>query len=302
MRNTAFVFSGQGSQYAGMGNDVIGIHPQAKAYFEEAGEILGMNLLEICRNGDEAALADTAVSQPAILIVSYLRYLAYCLAHQTEPLFYAGHSLGEYTALLAAGVLEFREAVRLIGVRAACMKRCAAKHGGTMAAVVCNRDYTEILPVIRQFRADSDGAAVIGCLNSSRQIVLSGSIAQIKRLTEALRQTDGVRVIPLDVSGAFHSPLMAEAAEAFSDALLHAEFHALPRRAGVISNVTGVPYTDIAQIRKELYLQITHPVHWCSSVHYMALHGADTFIEFGAKPTLSQLIKKEVSANAVPYI
>ena len=302
MRNTAFVFSGQGSQYVGMGNDAVKIHPEAEQYYTKASEILGFDLLDICRNGNEAALADTVVSQPAILLFSYLRCLAYREDHQPEPVFYAGHSLGEYTALLAAGVLEFEEAIRLIGKRAACMKQCAEENKGTMIAVICENDDTEVLSLIRQQRMNAEDSAVISCVNSSRQIVLSGGIEQISRMTEVLSRANGVRVIPLHVSGAFHSPLMADAAEMLSETLLHAEFHALPRCAGVISNVTGIPYTDTAQIRKELCLQITHPVQWCRSVQYMAAHGADTFIEFGAKPTLSQLIKKEVSANAVPYI
>ena len=301
MSNTAFVFSGQGSQYAGMGSEILKRCPFALQYFEEAGDILGMDLLSLCCDGSEEELRDTTVSQPAILTVSYLRYLGYCQEHQPDPIFYAGHSLGEYSALLAAGVLAFPDAIRLIGIRAACMKRCATAHRGTMLAVVCEEGYPQILPILRRSRTAGRDSAVIGCINSSRQLVLSGSTERIHRLAEELNAAGGTRAVPLQVEGAFHSPMMADAAEELREALERTTFHPLPVQCGILSNVTGVPYVDTQEVKRELILQLTHPVQWLKSVRYMTDHGADTYIEFGAKPTLSQLIRKEVPVRVFPY-
>lgn len=301
MCNTTFVFSGQGSQYAGMGKSVMERYSFCKRYFEEASDILNMNLLALCCDGNEDALRDTTVSQPAILTVSYLRFLGYCEEHAPDALFYAGHSLGEYSALLAAGVLDFGEAIKLIGLRATCMKKCAAANQGTMIAVVCNDGYEQILPIIRRIRTETGKTVSIGCINSSRQIVLSGSSGSIQKIAEALTAADNVRSVPLYIDGAFHSPMMSDAAEEFREVLNCAKFNALSDNYGILSNVTGVPYVNMDEIRSELVLQLTHPVHWLGSVRYLVEHGVDTFVEFGAKPTLTQLIKKEVSVNAFPY-
>jgi [acyl-carrier-protein] S-malonyltransferase len=299
MRNTAFVFSGQGSQYPGMGRAFLR-YPFAAQYFAEAGEILGKDLLGLCCDGTEEELRETDVSQPAILVVSYLRYLVFCETNAHDPVFYAGHSLGEYTALLAAGVLDFHEAVRLIGIRAACMKRAAATHKGTMAAVVCEEDTRQILSVLRKLRKHGTAPA-LGCINSARQLVLSGTPEEIGAASDALRNIRGIRIVPLQVQGAFHSPLMADAAETFSEALAKAAFHPIGKHCAILSNVTGVPYPDTNALRRELLLQLTHPVQWQNTVQYMAAHGADTFVEFGARPTLTQLIQKEVPSHAFAY-
>lgn len=299
MRNTAFVFSGQGSQYPGMGRELLR-YPFAAQCFAQAGEILGKDLLGLCCDGTEAQLRETDVSQPAILVVSYLHYLAFCEKNVHDPVFYAGHSLGEYTALLAAGVLDFQEAVRLIGIRAACMKQAAAAHAGTMAAVVCEDDTRQVLSVLRKLRRNGTAPA-LGCINGARQLVLSGTPEEIAAVSDALQGLHGIRIVPLQVQGAFHSPLMADAAAAFSDALAKAAFRPIGKHCAILSNVTGAPYPDTDALRRELLLQLTHPVQWQNAVRYMAAHGAETFVEFGARPTLTQLIRKEVPGHAYAY-
>lgn len=301
MHKTALVFSGQGSQHEGMGREVINRYSFAKSYFKVAGDILNMDMLRLCCSGTADELRDTRVSQPAILLVSYLRFLGYCEENEEKALFFAGHSLGEYTALLAAGIIKFSEAVRLIGKRSSCMSEASRKTEGTMLAVICEDKMKELLSVIRKRKFLKNEALYIGCINSRSQLVLTGSVKSILNITEDIIACNCGKVVPLRTSGAFHSKFMKRAGEEFKKVVESAEFTEMPEDRSVISNVTGVPYRSISEIRQNLILQLTQPVQWLESVNYMKESGVDKFIEFGAKSILSSLIRQEVIGNAFPY-
>ena len=291
---TAFVFPGQGSQVVGMGRDLYEVSPAARAIFDQADALLGLALTRLCFEGPEEALTATENAQPALLTISAALLAALSERHgdteMSSPLlvsvsFVAGHSLGEYSALLAAGALDFPTALRLVRRRGELM---AATHEGSMAAII-GIDAQALEQVCRE--ASAEGASVvIANYNSPEQLVISGASAAVERADLLARARGAKRVIPLRVSAAFHSPLMRDAAEGLAPAVgAAAVSHA---HVPLISNVSAEPLTNPEAIRRELVAQVTAPVRWVASVQRMVAEGVDTFVEIGPGNVLTKLIKR----------
>jgi len=282
----AFVFPGQGAQYVGMGRDLYDNYPTAKRIFEEADTTLGFPLSKLCFEGPASELTDTVNTQPAILSMS-----AACLAVLKEktgqkltPAFVAGHSLGEYTALLAAGVLDFATTLRLVRERGRVMKMAGQTQPGAMAAVL-GLDAASLQTI-----CDEVGDVWVANYNSPGQIVLSGRKPALERALQLARIKGAKRAILLAVSIAAHSPLMSSAAESFAETVngLSLSKASIP----IVANTTALPLTEPEDIRQELVRQLTSPVHWVESVHYMVAQGIRWVVEIGPKSVLSRLIKR----------
>lgn len=287
----AFVFPGQGSQAVGMGRDLYEESPAARTIFEQADTTLGFALSQLCFEGPEAQLTATEYAQPALLTVSTALLAA--LAEQTaaqgaaaiEPAYVAGHSLGEYSALVAAGALEFPTALKLVKRRGELM---AQADSGGMAAIIGLDEPT--LEAICQ-EASTDGAqVVIANYNAPGQLVLSGATQAIEQAIALAKGRGAKRAMPLKVSAAFHSPLMRAAAEGLASSITAATIG--DARVPVISNVQAQPIRTADEIRHELAEQVTSPVRWIASVRAMADAGVDTFIEIGPGSVLTGLIKR----------
>lgn len=291
MSLTAFVFPGQGSHVVGMGKDIADAFPVARATFAEADDTLGFALADLCFNGPEETLRDTINQQPALLTVSVALWRA--LEAAGAPLtaaFVAGHSLGEYSALVAAGALDFAAAVRLVRERGRVMKEAGTAYPGAMAAII-GIDDAVLADVCREASAQGDGLGVVCAnYNSPGQVVISGDAAALDRAIALAKARGARRAIPLAVSIASHSPLMQEAAHAFAAAVKAAPVHTA--RVPVVANVTARPMTAAAAIRAEMVEQLTSPVRWTESVRYMVEQGVTSFIEVGPKDVLSGLIKR----------
>lgn len=282
----AWVFPGQGSQWVGMGRDLYDSVPLAKAVFEQADEALGFSLSRLCFEGPEDELRQTINTQPALVATSLacleaLRSLAG--AKLMKPAFMAGHSLGEYTALAAAGVFNLATAVRLARERGRLMHEAGQARPGGMAAII-GMDEAVLDEVCRQT------GTCMANINCPGQIAISGAVENLTRAMETARAKGASRVIPLQVSGAFHSPLMQPAVvgmTAFIDSLV---FHdpGIP----VIANTSAEPLTTAASVKSELLNQLCNPVQWQRSIEYMVNHGVSTFIEIGPGKVLAGLIKR----------
>jgi len=280
----AFVFPGQGSQYVGMGKDLLEQFASAKRVFEQADEVLGVSLTRLCFDGSEAELTDTINAQPAILTMSAagLAVLKEIAGDKWRPAFVAGHSLGEYTALLAAGVLDFAAALRLVRERGRAMKEAGQARPGAMAAVLGMH-----AAALRAICAEV-GEVWVANDNSPGQTVLSGQRAALERALQLAKERGARRTIPLAVSIAAHSPLMEPAAEAMALAL-----ERLPMvRASIpiVANVSALPITTPEEVRTELVRQLTFSVRWVESVQFMIAQGVRTFVEIGPKTVLKGLI------------
>ncbi|PVV84425.1 [acyl-carrier-protein] S-malonyltransferase [Dehalogenimonas alkenigignens] len=279
----AFVFPGQGAQAPGMGLDVYEEYDSARAVFKAADERLGFSISRLCFEGPEEKLRETAIAQPAIVTAS-LAYLAALrdMDILPEPDFVAGHSLGEYTALAAAGALDVADAVQLAALRGRLMQLASQQSPGVMAAVMGLDE-----AVINQTAAES--GIFIANFNSPGQIVISGDRDRMATASEIL-VSKGARVVPLAVSGAFHTPLMAPAAEGLSKVVERLNFKdtAVP----IVANTTGLPITGAEDIRAELLKQLTTSVYWQKSVEYMIGAGVSTFIEVGPGKVLSGLVRR----------
>ncbi|HAR61857.1 MAG: [acyl-carrier-protein] S-malonyltransferase [Candidatus Margulisiibacteriota bacterium] len=273
---TAFVFPGQGSQFVGMGKDLPN-----QEIFDQANNVLGFDLKQLCLNGPEDALKLTQNAQPAIFTVSYMQFKL----QEVQPDIVAGHSLGEYTALCAAGVLDFETALTLIRVRGQLMEKAVPAGQGTMAAIL-GMDQESLKKV-----CDSvDGKAQIANYNSPGQIVISGTTDAIKKCCILISDTYGKKAIPLPVSGPFHSQLMKPAAEQFRDYLDKAPFN--EPKIPIIMNVTA-DYLTSASLTKELLVkQLYSSVLWQQSIEKMLTAGVVTFTEIGPGKVLSGLINK----------
>ena len=278
----AYVFPGQGSQWVGMAKDLYSSSPQAKAIFEEADSVLRFPLSQLCFNGPEEVLRQTVNAQPAILTVS-TAYLMDTQQLQEAPAFVAGHSLGEYTALVAAQVLDFATAVYLARERGRLMQEAGEREPGGMAAII-GLDEASISEICQQ------SGTQIANINSPAQIAISGSLealAQAMRLAEA---RGAKRVVPLQVSGAFHTPLMQPAAQGMFHVISKLTFRdpLIP----IVANTTAQPVTTAESIKTELLDQLCHSVQWQRSVEYMIGKGVSTFIEIGPGKVLTGLIKR----------
>ena len=283
MALTAYVFPGQGSQYVGMGKDLFAQHEPSRALKEEADRLLGFSLSTICFEGPEDALRQTKNTQPAI----FLHSVALFRATGGRPAMVAGHSLGEYSALVAAGSLAFPDALRLVRLRGELMQKAGEEHPGTMAAVV------GLTPgAVEELCSEASAAGVVqpANFNSPGQIVISGSVAGVRRAMELAKGRGAKMVKELVVSGAFHSPLMAGAQEGLRAALAGAPV--LDARIPVYANVTAEPVHDAAAIRDLLHRQLTSPVRWEESVHHMVRDGATAFTEVGPGKVLQGLIRR----------
>jgi len=279
----AFVFPGQGSQYPGMGKGLYEQNAKAREYFEQANEILGFNITEIMFNGTDDDLKKTNITQPAIFIHAIILFLT---MEGLTPDMVAGHSLGEYTALVAAKALSFEDGLRLIDKRAKAMANACIINPSTMAAVLGMEDekVAEICAGI------TDDVVVAANYNCPGQLVISGTIGGVKEASERLKAAGAKRCLPLPVGGAFHSPLMAPAREELAVAINAATIHTPV--CPVYQNVDALPYIDPAQIRENLINQVTAPVRWTQSVQNMVNAGATLFTELGPKNQLQGLIKK----------
>lgn len=292
----AWIFPGQGSQTVGMGRDLYEQFAAARRIFAQADEILDMPLTQLCFEGPEEALTATENAQPALLTVCMaLRAAIEELGGPPEsrqPRAVAGHSLGEYAALVAGGALDFATALRLVRRRGELM---AAARDGTMAAVIGLDEASlehicgEISETL-QLRAKTTGTVVIANYNAPGQLVISGSLLAIEHAGLLARERGAKRVLPLKVSAAFHSPLMVDAAEGMAREIEHAQVRDL--RIDLIANVTAAPLRRAEDVRREMVAQIVAPVRWIASVEQMISMGISTFVEIGPGKVLAGLIKR----------
>ena len=279
---TAYVFPGQGSQFSGMGKDLYESSPEAKALFDKADEILGFKISEIMFAGTDEQLKETKVTQPAVFLHSVISAL--CL-EDFKPDMVAGHSLGEFSALAAAGAIEFEDALRLVAIRAREMQLCCDKVPGTMAAIIGLED-----KVVEDICKQTEGIVIPANYNSDGQVVISGEKAAVEAACAKFMEAGARRALPLSVSGAFHSPLMEPARAALGEAIAATAFKA--PACPVYQNVTALPHTDPEEIKDNLLKQLTSPVRWSQSVRNMRNDGAEEFVELGPGNVLTGLIKR----------
>lgn len=274
-----------------MGKDIFDAFPSARATFDEADAVLGFSLSSLCFDGPEDALRDTINQQPALLAVSVALWRALQSAGATPaPAYVAGHSLGEYTALVIAGALEFGAAVRLVRERGRVMKEAGMAKPGAMAAII-GMDDAVLAGICQEASVRSGGLGVVCAnYNSPGQVVISGEAAALEAAIALAKERGARRAIPLAVSIASHSPLMRDAARAFAGAVAQAVIH--PARIPVVANVTAQPISSVEEIRQEMVAQLTSPVRWTASIQYMTGHGVSSFVEVGPKDVLTGLIKR----------
>jgi [acyl-carrier-protein] S-malonyltransferase len=290
MARLAFLFPGQGAQTVGMGGDFAEAFPSAARVFEEAGQVLGWDVAAVCFNGPQADLDRTAICQPAILTVSAAIVAALretCPERVKECSEVAGLSLGEYSALVMAGALAFPDALRLVQQRGRFMEEACAQNPGAMASVLGLDD--EIVEALCA-QAREVGMVVAANFNSPGQVVVSGTREAVARVAELARERQAKRVLPLAVSGAFHSPLMEPAAER-----LQVELNGAPMKPcaiPVIANVTAAPVLEPAEIRIALARQVKSPVLWSQSVRRLIEDGCTRFVEVGPGKVLTGLMKR----------
>ncbi|MCR8981709.1 ACP S-malonyltransferase [Brevibacillus laterosporus] len=288
MRDLAFVFSGQGSQYVNMGKALCDQYAIARRTFEEAEQIVGFNLLKLCIEGDLEELTKTVNAQPAILATSIALWRVYMQEIGVKPHFVAGHSLGEYSALVCAGAMKFSQAVRLVHKRGLFMQDITTQGTGAMASV-SGIDRSEIEKVCLEY-PDETNFAHLSNINSSRQIVISGHRQAIDKVAKILEGM-GATVIFLRVSAPFHSPLMQSVASSLQAELQKNRYQ--PMRYAVVANVNGQPYTSSEQIVENLTKQVTAPVQWLATMQFFYQEGIRKVIEFGPNKVLRNLMKKE---------
>ncbi|WP_439130701.1 ACP S-malonyltransferase [Polaribacter sp.] len=289
----AYIFPGQGAQFTGMGLDLYEKSPLAQQYFEKANDILGFSITDIMFEGTAAQLKETKVTQPAIFLHSVI--LAKVLGDDFQPEMVAGHSLGEFSALVANGVLTFEDGLKLVSKRALAMQKACEKQESTMAAVLGLAD-----TVVEETCAEIDGVVVAANYNCPGQLVISGELDAVKKACEALTEKGAKRALLLPVGGAFHSPLMEPAREELAAAIKATEFS--EPTCPVYQNVAAMAIKDAETIKSNLIAQLTAPVKWTQCVQAMIADGGTEFIEVGPGKVLQGLMRKidrSVAASGV---
>ena len=283
----AYIFPGQGSQFPGMAKELYENDALAREMFERANGILGFRITDIMFEGTADQLKQTKVTQPAIFLHSVI--LAKC-SPEFSPDMVAGHSLGEFSALVAAGALDFEDGLRLVSIRARAMQKACEANPGAMAAILA-------LPadMVEAICAETEGTVVPANYNCEGQIVISGSCDAVAAASEKMKAAGAKRALLLPVGGAFHSPLMQPAAEELAEGIASVEFR--QPVCPVYQNVTALPTTDPAEIRRNLLAQLTAPVRWTQTVLNMAADGADDFVETGPGKVLQGLVSKILPAS-----
>lgn len=277
----AYVFPGQGSQFTGMGKDLYENSERAKALFDKANEILGFSITDIMFEGSAEELKQTKVTQPAVFLHSVI--LAEVLG--VEPQAVAGHSLGEFSALVVAGALSFEDGLRLVAKRAMAMQKCCEAQSGAMAAILALED-----EVVEQICDQTEGVVVAANYNCPGQLVISGASESVDAACEKLKAAGARRALRLPVGGAFHSPLMEAAREELEQAIAEVEFHT--PKCPIYQNVDAKPQSDPEQIKQNLIAQLTAPVRWTQIMREMVADGVDSFVELGPGAVLQGMIKK----------
>ncbi len=294
MASTAYLFPGQGAQYVGMAQSLYNAYPDAAARIDAANDILGVDLRALMFGtadveDAEAALTETQITQPALYTHS-LAAMAVLNAHNRAPDMVAGHSLGEYSALAAAGALSFEDGLRLVRRRGELMAEAGDVRPGTMAAVLGADDET-VESICSQITETGTGVVQPANFNAPGQIVISGDVKAVERACDVIE----ARTLPLSVSGAFHSPLMAYAREGLTEALEAVSIQ--PPTCPVYLNVTAAPTTDPDEIRKRLIEQLQAPVRWAQLLQAIEADGADRFVEVGAGTVLQGLVKRTLGRD-----
>ena len=292
----AFVFPGQGSQFVGMGKDLYESNATAKQLFDKADEILGFKITDIMFSGTDDELRQTKVTQPAVFLHSVISAL--CMESGEEPSMVAGHSLGEFSALVYSGALSFEDGLRLVAARANAMQKACEANPGTMAAIIALPDdkVEEICAEVSK-----EGKVVVPAnFNCPGQLVISGEVDAINEACERMKAAGAKRALPLKVGGAFHSPLMQPAKEELQEAIEGTNFST--PKCPVYQNVDAKPHTNPAEIKANLIAQLTSSVRWTESVKNMIADGADDFTECGPGKALQGMIARidrNVAAHGV---
>ena len=279
----AYIFPGQGAQFVGMGKNIYDESEYARGLFEQANEILGFRITDVMFNGTDEDLKQTNVTQPAIFLHSVV--LAKALGDRFQPEMVAGHSLGEFSALVSAGALSFEDGIRLVAARANAMQKACEIQPSTMAAILGLDDFT-----VEDICERVSDVVVPANYNCPGQLVISGTIAGVDHACELLLAAGAKRALKLNVGGAFHSPLMESAKKELESAIVATEIKSPV--CPVYQNIDAKPYTDAAHIKANLIAQLTGPVKWTQTMQRMLQDGATQFIEVGPGNVLQGLVKK----------